>query len=142
MTFNVFARNRDDHSKNHAFLMDASGRWTLSPAYDLTYSDGPGGEHSAAIAGEGRNPGREHLLVVAKAASIVEREALEVIEEVRAAVDQWPRYADEAGLGKARAADLDQKLNGLRRPQVKVRAEPDSTVSRPASRPASGKEPS
>ncbi|WP_426130063.1 hypothetical protein [Pararhizobium sp. PWRC1-1] len=34
--------------------MDASGGWTLSPAYDLTYSDGPGGEHSAAIAGERR----------------------------------------------------------------------------------------
>ena len=114
MAFNVFARNRDDHAKNHAFLMDASGRWSLSPAYDLTYSEGPGGEHSTAIAGEGRNPGREHLLAVAKGASIAERVALEVIEQVRAAVDQWPRYADEAGLGKARASELDQKLNGTR----------------------------
>jgi serine/threonine-protein kinase HipA len=142
MTFNVFARNRDDHSKNHAFLMDASGKWTLSPAYDLTYSDGPGGEHSAAIAGEGRNPGREHLLAVAKAASIVEREALEVIEEVRAAVDRWPLYADEAGLGKARATELDQKLNGRRQPQVKARPEQESSPSRSAPRPAPKKKPS
>jgi serine/threonine-protein kinase HipA len=142
MTFNVFARNRDDHSKNHAFLMDAGGRWTLSPAYDLTYSDGPGGEHSAAIAGEGRNPGREHLLAVAKSASIVEREALEVIEEVRAAVDRWPRYADEAGLGKLRASELDQKLNGPRRPQAKGRPEPESAASRSAPRPTPRKKPS
>lgn len=136
MTFNVFARNRDDHSKNHAFLMGADGGWTLSPAYDLTYSDGPGGEHSAAIAGEGRNPGREHLLAVAKAASIAEREALEVIEEVRAAVDQWPRYADEAGLGKARATELDEKLNGLRQPQVKDKRKREPTTAKPVPRPA------
>lgn len=115
MAFNVFAHNRDDHSKNHAFLMDSAGSWILSPAYDLTYSDGPGGEHSAAIAGEGKNPGVEHLLAVAKGASIPERDALEIIDTVRAAVDRWPQYADQAGLGKKRALELNQKLNGLRR---------------------------
>jgi serine/threonine-protein kinase HipA len=36
--FNVFARNRDDHAKNHAFLMDETGSWAPSPAYDLTFS--------------------------------------------------------------------------------------------------------
>jgi len=112
MTFNVFAHNRDDHTKNHAFLMAGDGRWTLSPAYDLTYSQGPVGEHSASIGGEGRNPGKVHLLSVAKGASIAEGDAIEIIEEVRAAVDKWPRFADEAGLGKARADELDRKLNG------------------------------
>ena len=114
MTFNVFARNRDDHAKNHGFLMDAQGRWTLSPAYDLTYSDGPGGEHSAAIAGEGQNPGKQHLLGVASGASIAERDALVIIEEVRDAINQWPRFADEAGLGKVRTSELNVLLNGTR----------------------------
>ena len=112
MVFNVLAHNRDDHAKNHAFLMGADGRWTLAPAYDLTSSDGPAGEHSAAIAGEGRDPGREHLLAVAKGASIPEREALGIIDEVRAAIARWPHFADEAGLGKARTAELEGKLNG------------------------------
>lgn len=112
MTFNVLAHNRDDHAKNHAFLMGAEGKWSLAPAYDLTYSDGPAGEHSAAIAGEGRRPGREHLLAVAKKASITERDALMVIDEVHAAITDWPRFADEAGLGKARRNELDRKLNG------------------------------
>ena len=50
MAFNVLAHNRDDHLKNHAFLMDAGGGWRLSPAYDVSFSDGPGGEHHLAIA--------------------------------------------------------------------------------------------
>ncbi|TCQ98054.1 HipA-like protein [Neorhizobium sp. JUb45] len=68
MDFNVLSRNRDDHAKNHAFLMSADGQWRLSPAYDLTYSSGPGGEHSADLAGEGRAPDTSHMLQVAKAA--------------------------------------------------------------------------
>ena len=39
MCFNVFAHNRDDHSKNFSFLYDENKKeWHLSPAYDLTYS--------------------------------------------------------------------------------------------------------
>ncbi|HET9031689.1 MAG TPA: HipA domain-containing protein, partial [Dokdonella sp.] len=38
MAFNIIARNQDDHVKNIAFLMDKAGRWSLSPAFDLTYS--------------------------------------------------------------------------------------------------------
>ena len=43
MVFNALTHNHDDHAKNFAFLHD-QGRWTLAPAYDLTYSAGPGGE--------------------------------------------------------------------------------------------------
>lgn len=112
MVFNVFARNRDDHAKNHAFLMDGNGRWSLAPAYDLTFSSGPGGEHSTAIAGEGRNPGMSHLLAVSRGASISDQDAREVIEQVRAAVDRWPEFAEEVQLSRTRTAELDKFLNG------------------------------
>ena len=37
MCFNVFAHNRDDHSKNFTYLYEADeDKWHLSPAYDLT----------------------------------------------------------------------------------------------------------
>lgn len=111
MVFNVLTRNRDDHAKNHAFLMGASGEWRLSPAYDLTYSSGPGGEHSADIAGEGRAPGTQHMLNVAKAASIPARIANEIIDEVRATVGCWPAFASEAGLLLSRLKELDRILN-------------------------------
>jgi serine/threonine-protein kinase HipA len=56
MVFNVLAHNQDDHTKNHSFLMDEQGEWFLSPAYDVVFSDGPGGEHSLDIGGEGKRP--------------------------------------------------------------------------------------
>lgn len=114
MVFNVYARNRDDHAKNHAFLMDGNGRWSLAPAYDLTFSSGPGGEHSTAIAEEGRNPGMSHLLAVSKGASISDQDAREVIEQVRAAVECWPQFAEEVQLSRSRTAELDKFLNGNR----------------------------
>lgn len=131
MTFNVLARNRDDHVKNHAFLMRADGVWKLAPAYDLTFSAGPGGEHSATIAGEGRNPGKEHLLHVARNASISERDALEIIDQVRAAVDNWPKFADEAGLAMQRTGELDRVLNGQRSRTQAPRINATSVESRP-----------
>ncbi|SMN01455.1 HIPA PROTEIN [uncultured Candidatus Thioglobus sp.] len=50
--FNLFAYNRDDHAKNFSFLLDNNHKWRLSPAYDLTFSYGPGGEHSTTYLGE------------------------------------------------------------------------------------------
>ncbi|MGP4691966.1 type II toxin-antitoxin system HipA family toxin [Agrobacterium cavarae] len=114
MVFNVYAKNRDDHVKNHAFLMDGKGRWSLAPAYDLTFSSGPGGEHSAAVAGEGRAPGMTHLLAVSRGASISDHDARQVIEQVRDAVDRWPQFAEEVRLSRSRTAELDKFLNGDR----------------------------
>ncbi|TAY97617.1 type II toxin-antitoxin system HipA family toxin [Rhizobium leguminosarum] len=111
MVFNVYARNRDDHAKNHAFLMNADGRWILSPAYDLTFSYGPGGEHSVDIAGEGRSPDMKHLLTVSRQASISDQDARDVIDQVRTAIEGWQQFAEKAGLSKSRTTELDRILN-------------------------------
>lgn len=67
MCFNVFAHNRDDHSKNFSYLYDErEARWVLSPAYDLTYSFSIGGEHATTINGNGSNPGIDDVLAVAE----------------------------------------------------------------------------
>lgn len=70
MCFNVFAHNRDDHSKNFSFLHGEGGGWMLSPAYDLTYSNSIGGEHATTVAGEGARPGMADILNVAKTADL------------------------------------------------------------------------
>lgn len=94
MCFNVFAHNRDDHSKNFSFLYDdEADRWILAPAYDLTYSNSIGGEHATTINGNGSNPGMKDLLNVAdgikidmsKAKSI----AIEVQEKVQDSLRRW-----------------------------------------------------
>ncbi len=71
MCFNVYAHNRDDHSKNFSYLYrEDEARWVLSPAYDLTYSNSIGGEHATTVHGNGENPGLEDILEVAKAAEL------------------------------------------------------------------------
>ena len=67
MCFNVFAHNRDDHSKNFSFIFDNNKKeWHLSPAYDLTYSSSFNDEHATTINGEGKNPTLGDILKVAQ----------------------------------------------------------------------------
>ena len=84
MCFNVFAHNRDDHSKNFSFLFDENKKeWHLSPAYDLTYSSSFNGEHATTINGEGKNPTLEDILAVAKNIGIKEKQARDIALEIK-----------------------------------------------------------
>ncbi len=79
MCFNVFAHNRDDHSKNFSFIFDDKKmQWHLSPAYDLTYSSSFGGEHATRVNYNGKNPDLEDILAVAKKFDIKEKNAKEI----------------------------------------------------------------
>lgn len=93
--FNLFAHNRDDHAKNFSYILDEQNRWKLSPAYDLTFSNGPGGEHSTMYLGEGKNPTKEHLLKLAEKHNI--KDGKLICEEVEEAVNNWSRFAKLAG---------------------------------------------
>jgi serine/threonine-protein kinase HipA len=112
MAFNVIAHNRDDHARNHAFLMNASGEWRLAPAFDLTFSPGPGGEHYLSIAGEGRRPTKTSLLTEGQAAGLPMKPLRAILEEVAAAVDQWPQLASAAGMTADRIAEV-KAVSGL-----------------------------
>lgn len=109
--FNVLSHNRDDHGKNFSFLMDEKGRWTLSPAYDLIYSAGPGGEQSTMVAGEGRNPGQAHLLELAKTVSLPVKRAKDIIDQCRSALGQWKTLAKAAGIDKTLISDIDENIS-------------------------------
>lgn len=67
---NVLEHNRDDHLKNFGFLMDATGRWSLAPFYDFTYSEGPNGWQTLSVAGEGANPTERDLARLAAAVGL------------------------------------------------------------------------
>lgn len=106
MVFNVLASNRDDHVRQHSYLMDAAGIWRLAPAYDLTYSAGPGGEHYLDIEGEGRRPTRAHVTALGKRHGLDKAAVDPIIDEVAAALADWPGLADEAGVTKASKTDI------------------------------------
>lgn len=96
--FNVLAHNRDDHSKNFSFLMDEDGRWILSPAYDLTFSSGPGGEQSTMVAGEGRNPDVNHLRKLGEIAGLSNERIEEIINQTQSALSHWETLALKYGV--------------------------------------------
>ncbi len=82
MCFNVFAHNRDDHSKNFSFIYQ-NKEWKLSPAYDLTYSSSIGGEHATTINGNGSTPGMYDIMEVAKKVKMDEKKAQRIADEIR-----------------------------------------------------------
>jgi len=110
MVFNARTHNRDDHLKNHAFLMDAAGIWRLAPAYDLTFSSGPGGEHTLTIADEGRRPGREAFAAVARESGISARRAAEIVDQVDSAAAGWVEHADAAGVPPKLRRELGEQI--------------------------------
>lgn len=81
MCFNVLMHNRDDHAKNFSFIY-ANGRWRVSPAYDLVFSEGIMGEHATTIAGEGKNPTKRNILSVAETVGINHKRSEQVMTEI------------------------------------------------------------
>ena len=112
MCFNVYAHNRDDHSKNFTYLYyEEKDCWRLSPAYDLTYSNTYYGEHTTTVDGNGRNPGEKGahigwmlllLLVLSKGIASVQASAAPVSTAAKSAdgkivtkgSDKYYRYKD------------------------------------------------
>lgn len=100
MAFNIVARNQDDHVKNIAFLMDKQGRWSLSPAFDVTYSYNPDGlwtaTHQMSMNGKRDDFTLEDFRTCAKFASMKRGRAEAILDDVIAAVKRWPEFAEQA----------------------------------------------
>lgn len=107
MVFNVLAHNRDDHSKNFSFLFKPAKGWVLAPGFDLTFTEGPGGEHTTTVAGEGKNPGKKELFSVGIGAGLKEAKMKTLYDQVREAISQWPTFAKGYGIKKKTISALD-----------------------------------
>ncbi len=110
-SFNVFAHNRDDHSKNVSFLMNNKGIWKLAPAYDLTFSFSSHGHHSTMISGESKNPGISQLLELAEYFSVSKPKDL--IDQVKDVTSKWKKYAVDAGVSSASNKRIEAVLQTI-----------------------------
>jgi serine/threonine-protein kinase HipA len=112
MTFNIIARNQDDHVKNIAFLMDKAGRWSLAPAFDVTYSYNPAGTWTAThqMTMNGKRDGftLADFRACAQSALMKRGRAEAIIEEVRAAVARWPDFAQQAQVRSDRRKQIQR----------------------------------
>ncbi len=92
-------------------LMDKNGTWTVSPAYDLTFSSGLNGEPATMVMGEGRNPKIDHLLRLAAIGEISPSRALEIVHQVHSAVNQWTEFAQNTGVSKMNIKRIQEAIN-------------------------------
>jgi serine/threonine-protein kinase HipA len=107
--FNVIAANDDDHGRNHAFLMDESGEWTLAPAYDLTLATYPlaSGFRAARVSGKAGAITREDLRRLGNDQAV--RHVDDSIDQVLEAVAGWSQHAEHQGLPKSVTAMVGQE---------------------------------
>ncbi|MCR5499509.1 MAG: type II toxin-antitoxin system HipA family toxin [Acetatifactor sp.] len=109
--FNVIGVNCDDHVKNFAFLMDRSGNWSLSPAYDLTFSYNPNNRwlsaHQMTIRGKSANINDEDLLAFGKAIGLSAAFCKKTIFQVRDIFANWMEYAQVSGISEKRAEEIN-----------------------------------
>jgi serine/threonine-protein kinase HipA len=110
MVFNIVARNQDDHVKNIAFLMNRSGEWDLSPAYDMTWAYNPTGawtaQHQMSVNGKRSGFTIDDLRAVERFASLKRGTTTRVLEEVASVVQTWPNVASDVGV----SADWAQQI--------------------------------
>ena len=114
MVFNILAYNCDDHTKNISFLMNKSGKWTLSPAYDVSFSYNPNGlwtsSHQMCVNGKRKNFIENDFETCAKIGNLSKKEISESINEVKSALLKWKDFATKAGLSEKRADEINSIL--------------------------------
>jgi serine/threonine-protein kinase HipA len=116
LLFNVVAVNRDDHTKNFAFLLDPTAGWTLAPAFDVTHSYKRDSQwtsrHNLSVNGKTDGISMSDLEAVGERQSVpAYRRA---IREVRAAVDEWSSFAETAEVGDASIEAVASDIENLR----------------------------
>ena len=115
MAFNIVARNQDDHVKNIAFMMNKSGEWSLSPAFDMTYSFNPSGawtaSHQMTMNGKRDHFTMEDFNACAKTASMKRGRAAKIVAEVQTTVSKWNSFAEQAGASDGVREKIQTTLN-------------------------------
>ena len=112
MAFNVLGVNQDDHVKNLSFQMDASGSWSLAPAYDLTFAKGGGwtSSHQMRVAGKRSGIERRDLIGVAETFGI--RNPNGILDRIEEVFSRWPEYARAQGVPEETVAYVGGELAG------------------------------
>jgi serine/threonine-protein kinase HipA len=115
--FNVLASNNDDHTKNHSFLMERTGRWSLAPAYDIVYAYNASNHwlarHQMSIEGKFEGITRRDLLIFGDRFGVPDIRG--VLDQIEDTVAHWGRYAREAGLSSERTEEIGRRLQVVSR---------------------------
>ena len=118
MVFNCIAVNQDDHVKNISFIMDRSGTWSLSPAYDITFSYSPANKwlraHQMTVNGKTMGIGSADLLEAGGKMGIKQRRCKDIISEIVVAVAEFPVIAEQVGIKEKTCEYINSVIKSMR----------------------------
>ena len=111
MLFNVISGNRDDHTKNFAFMMSPDGEWQNTPAFDVTFNEGIAGEHNMTVSGKGKGIGLEDILAAGSHASLTKKDVLTLMERVRHGTSLWTDLAKDHDVPNIKINQVETYIN-------------------------------
>lgn len=118
MVFNCLAMNQDDHVKNISFLMDKTGKWSLAPAYDITFSYNPSNKwlaaHQMSVNGKTQEISIEDLILAGENMGLKRKKCRDIINEISSIVSNFEKYADIAGLREDTYLAIQNTLKEVR----------------------------
>ncbi len=114
MTFNIIARNHDDHSKNFAFMLKKD-KWSLAPAYDLAYSYKPGSKwvnsHWMSLNGKRDKFTRSDFYSLEKLSPIFNKKKIDdIIDATIEHISTWRQLAEEWDVPKTLIDEIQENL--------------------------------
>lgn len=114
MTFNIIARNHDDHSKNFAFILKKY-KWSLTPAYDLAYSYKPGSKwvnsHWMSLNGKRDNFTRSDFYSLEKLSPVFNKKKIDdIVDATIEHVSTWRQLAEEWDVPKTLINEIQENL--------------------------------
>lgn len=116
MVFNILTNNTDDHNKNFSFMMNKQGKWSIAPAYDLTFIFNIGGflpdtTHCLMMQGKLSNHTKEDALALAKENGIKKAES--IINQVASAIAQFRIFAEKHLVEERWICTIENRLTEL-----------------------------
>ena len=112
MVFNIIARNHNDHTKNHSFMMNKKGTWLLSPAYDLCYTYAPSGQwtsqHQMSVNGKRDNFTLDDLIKVGTDQGV--KNPSQIIKTITSVVSVWSNYASKNNVNPTFSKQIQENL--------------------------------
>jgi serine/threonine-protein kinase HipA len=109
LVFTILVSNKDDHLKNHGFLYVGSGRWRLSPVFDVnpTPDRNPHLE-TAIMEGGGHNRSIKLALEACEFFEITDAAARQIIRDTAHRIsDEWREALRQVGVTGVKARDYE-----------------------------------
>jgi serine/threonine-protein kinase HipA len=106
--------SQDDHTKNFGFLMNKKGEWSLSPAFDMTYSYDPSGTwtkvHQIRLNKKQDNFTKEDIISFGKYCNLTKIQSIKILEKTIEVFKEFEELADKYKVPKKLKETVSKNL--------------------------------